>query len=134
MPEGEVVAPAISAEYRRRRRRLSLTQILNLLGFVPLATWIGMEYLDDLGVRILYLTTVLAVFGILQHIAQRNFRCPVCGKTFPVIRLKPGAVSQRRLDMSYSRFRWCDNCGARFELYPPSARDPPKEDEGFGIL
>ncbi|MEO6872283.1 MAG: hypothetical protein ABI233_08710 [Chthoniobacterales bacterium] len=123
--------PTVSAEYRRRRWRLNLVQSLNLFGFLPLAAWAGFEFLDALDLQILYFAAVAAVFGFLEHIAQRNFRCPVCGMTFPVLRQSNYNISQRRLEMSYSSFRWCDNCAARFELYPESAPEPPREDDGI---
>ena len=127
LPEGELATPAQSAEYRRCRRRLILVQSLHLFGFLPLAAWLGFEFLDDLGVRILYFTVTAAVFGYLQHKSRQNFRCPVCQETFPILPQKTYNMSPRRREMSYSRFRWCDHCGARFELYPPSAPTRPEK-------
>jgi hypothetical protein len=138
LPEGKIATPAQLPEYRRRCRRIALYQCAIIFGFIPLAAWLDIAFLSDAIIQFLAFIASAMAAGLLMMCAARTFRCPVCDCQFKVGSKYGPRLSQLsavRREALFGRFRWCDCCGTRFEIYPPSVAIPwAKEDDRFGIL
>ncbi len=143
LPVGEIATAAQLAEYHRRKRRQNWSELLTIVGFLPAAMWIGVSYVPDGILRIVYIMAIAIAAVFLQILLDRGFRCPVCDTPFEVRRrVSLSSLSPERRAALYGKYNWCDSCGTRFEkypgaLYPPetdSADAKKDEDGGVGIL
>ncbi len=118
LPEGKVATPAQSAEYRRRKRRVGFHAFLIFL-LAPGAIWIGVTFIHGEVLYFCYFLAVAVALTALLILTASGFRCPVCEKWMG----RQGStsltdLSPERRAAIYGRYRWCDGCGTRFEIYP----------------
>lgn len=119
LPEGKVATPIQSAEYRRRRRRAAIHTLVIFLGVSPGAIWLSMLFAHRPVMLIACCITLAIVCTVLHMASASSFRCPVCEMRIEEDgRMRRSDLSPERRAALYGKYRWCDNCGTRFEICP----------------